>query len=222
MRKSSCHEGEENPPCTYAEFVKYISSDEALLRNDPSWEKFSAIFDAAENTPLVETSQKLREAGFRAEYEQERLYPKDKEAKSVPYAIRKMRGIATGTKKNKFVDQKTKMIEALELAAEVRRADNMKYFIPVLEEKMGIKMELKETKSQTRDGLEYQMYDEAKTAEKNKGVEDLAQKVVTAADGLRKQKRKGAAPGKQLDFVIHQTIMREIEESIGQLKQKCP
>ncbi|KAL4733487.1 hypothetical protein BDV11DRAFT_175657 [Aspergillus similis] len=109
------------------------------------------------------------------------------------------------------------MIEALELLSEVRRADNMKFFIPKLEEKMGVKLETKP--ATTSDGLEYTTYDVDATAEKNKGVEDLAQKINTAAEALRKEKRNTS---KDLSFVIHQGVIREANESLIELRKKCP
>jgi uncharacterized protein YihD (DUF1040 family) len=208
--------------CTFAEFVDHVSSNKAKVRNSAKKEVFNAIFDDAEknNTPLVETSRKLREAGFRAEYDQTTLYPKDKEARSSNYAIRKMRGIAAATKKNKYADQKRKMIEALELSGEVRRADNMPFFITELQKELGVTMETEDAK--TSDGLEYKMYNEAKTAEKNGGIEDLGKKIGTAADKLRKAKRTDMSDDDGRKFAIHQGAMRELKESITQLKQKCP
>ncbi|KGO66153.1 Protein of unknown function DUF4246 [Penicillium expansum] len=145
-------------------------------------EFFQEIFNNAGNTPLVDTSRKLREAGFYAHYDQERLYPKEKNTPSVAVAIRGMRGIATATKKKDHQDQKRKMIEALELEGELRRADNMKFFIPKLEQTAGVKLETKP--ATTSDGVEYTTYDVDATAEKNKGVKDLAQKINTAAEAL--------------------------------------
>ena len=110
-----CHVSMETTKCGFAEFVDYISTDDAKKRNKENQPRFNEIFDSAEDTPLVETSRNLREAGFRAEYDQTRLYPKEKDTPSVAVAIRGMRGIATATKTNKYQDQKRKMIEALEL-----------------------------------------------------------------------------------------------------------
>lgn len=132
-------------------------------------------------------------------------------------AIRGMRGIATATKKKDHQDQKRKMIEALELEGELRRADNMKFFIPKLEQTAGVKLETKP--ATTSDGVEYTTYDVDATAEKNKGVKDLAQKINTAAEALRKAKRNANG---DLKFVIHQGIIREANESLIELKKKCP
>ncbi|KAL4932550.1 uncharacterized protein BDV17DRAFT_288062 [Aspergillus undulatus] len=212
-----CPIPEGKTECSFADFVDYISTEEARGRNAENWPRFEEIFDNAGDTPLVETSRNLREAGFRAEYDQARLYPREKDTPSVAVAIRGMRGIATATKKNKYQDQKRKMIEALELEGEVRRADNMKFFIPKLEEKTGVKLELKP--ATTPDGLKYTTYDVDATAKENKGVEDLAQKINTAADALRKAKRKD---GVDLKFVIHQGVIREANESLTELRKKCP
>lgn len=212
-----CPTQEGKTVCSFADFVKYISTDEARAQNDKDWARFAEIFDNAGDTPLVETSRKLREAGFHADYDQTRLYPKGKDYRSVTVAIRGMRGIATATKKNKYRDQKQKMIEALELVSEVRRADNMKFFIPKLEGKIGVKLETKP--ATTSDGLKYTTYDVEATATENKGVEDLAQKINTAAEELRKEKRNNS---KDLGFVIHQGVIREANESLTELRKKCP
>ncbi|KAL4982541.1 hypothetical protein BDW68DRAFT_182452 [Aspergillus falconensis] len=211
-----CHIKKEKTVCSFADFVDYISTEDARERNEKNWPLFIEIFDNAGDTPLVETSRKLREAGFRAEYDHGRLYPRGKDP-SVTLAIRGMRGIATATKKNKYQDQKRKMIEALELLNEVRRADNMKFFITKLEEKTGVKLEPKP--ATTSDGLEYTTYDVDATAKKNKGVEDLAQKINTAAEELRKEKRNNS---KDHIFVTHQAIIREANESLTELRKKCP
>ncbi|KAL3432652.1 hypothetical protein BDV09DRAFT_197523 [Aspergillus tetrazonus] len=188
----------------FADFVKYISTDDARAKNNENWSQLAEIFNNAGDTPLVETSRKLREAGFHADYEQKNLYPRWKDSRSVTVALRGMRGIATATKKNKYQDQKQKMIEALELMSE-------------LEGEVGMKLETKP--ATTSDGLEYTTYDVDATAKKNKGVEDLAQKISTAAEELRKENRYNS---KDIPFVIHQGVMREANESITELRKKCP
>ena len=213
----ACHIFVGKTKCSFAEFVNYISTEEAQKRNKENWDVFRKIFDKAGDTPLVETSRNLREAGFRAGYDQERLYPKETKTPSVAVAIRGMRGIATATKRNKYQDQKRKMIEALELEGEVRRADNMKFFIPMLEGKLGMKLETKP--ATTSDGVKYTTYDVDATAEKNMGVEDLTQKINTAAEALRKATRKDEV---EREFVIHQGIIREANASLTELKKKCP
>jgi hypothetical protein len=128
-----------------------------------------------------------------------------------------MRGIATATKKNQYPDQKKKMIEALELECELRRADNMRYFIPKLEKQTGVTLETKS--ATTSDGVQFTTYDVDATATKNNGVEDLAQKINTAAEELRQANRKDKA---DLKFAIHQGIIREANTSLTELKKKCP
>ncbi|KAL6228843.1 hypothetical protein BDW75DRAFT_226137 [Aspergillus navahoensis] len=201
---------------SFAEFVEYISSEEARGTNDNNKARLKEIFDNAGNTPLVETSRNLREAGFMADYDQERLYPKEAKNPSVATTIRGMRGIAMGTKTNKYPDQKRKMIEALELLGEVRQADNMKWFIPKLEKAAGVELERKP--AITSDGLKYTTYDVDKTAEKNNGIEGLAQKIATAAETLRNDKK---ATG-DMKFEIHQRIIREANLSLSELRKKCP
>ncbi|KAJ5903387.1 hypothetical protein N7504_005770 [Penicillium tannophilum] len=203
--------------CSFANFVNYISTEAARDQNEKNWHLFKEIFDNAETKPLVETSRKLRELGFKAGYDQTRLLPKEKDAPSVAVAIRRMRGIAVATKKNKYKDQKLKMIEALELEGELRRADNMRFFIPKLEKEVGWTLETKT--ATTSDGLEYTTYDVDATAKKNNGVQDLARSINTAAETLRKATRKNMA---DFDFVIHQGIIREANESLTELRKKCP
>jgi hypothetical protein len=212
-----CPVQEGKTACSFADFVKHISTASAWERNQPKWSLFETIFDIAGDKPLIETSKDLREAGFHAEYDQTRLYPKEKDSRSVSVAIRGMRGIATATKKNQYPDQKQKMIEALELEGELRRADNMKFFIPKLESKIGMTLETKS--ATTSDGVQYTTYDVDATAEKNHGVEDLAQKINTAAEELRKSNRKDKA---DLQFAIHQGIIREANASLTELRKKCP
>ncbi|KAL4993279.1 hypothetical protein BDV10DRAFT_190138 [Aspergillus recurvatus] len=55
---------------SFAEFVEYISSEEARGTNDNNKARFKEISDNAGNTTLVETSRNLREAGFMADYDQ--------------------------------------------------------------------------------------------------------------------------------------------------------
>lgn len=203
--------------CSFADFVDYISSEEAREKNEKNWNEIRKIFDEAGNTPLAETSKKLREVGFKAEYDQSRLYPKEVANPSVSLSIRGMRNIATTTKTNAYHDQKKKMIEALELEREIRQADNMKFFIPKLEAKLGITLETKN--AMTSDGIAYTMYDETETATKNNGIEDLAQKINKAAEALRKTTRND---GKDFVFATHQAVIREATKSIAELKKKCP
>ncbi|KAL4811967.1 hypothetical protein BDW67DRAFT_189146 [Aspergillus spinulosporus] len=61
------------------------------------------------------------------------------------------------------------------------------------------------------DGLEYTTYNVDETAEKNKGVENMAQKINTAAEELRQETRN---TGKDLSFVIHQDVIQEANESL--------
>ncbi|KAL4993263.1 hypothetical protein BDV10DRAFT_190143 [Aspergillus recurvatus] len=87
---------------SFDDFVDYISTEDARKCNENNLGLFTEIFDNAGDTPLVETSRKLREAGFRAEYDITRLYPRGKDSRSVTITIQGMRGIATATKKNKY------------------------------------------------------------------------------------------------------------------------
>ncbi|KAJ5165677.1 Protein of unknown function DUF4246 [Penicillium coprophilum] len=203
--------------CSFAEFVKFISSNKARGKNQENWSQLVKIFDDAEDTSLRETSRKLREAHFFAEYDQETFFEKDPEAHSLSVAIRKARAIVTTTKKPKYPDHKRKMIEALELESELRQADNMKFFIPKLEGELGITLERK--LATTSDGLKYETYDIQATAEKNEGVQDLAKKLEEAANKLRKMTRKN---GDDMEFAIHQAVIREVQESLAKLKEKCP
>ncbi|KAG2413249.1 hypothetical protein HFD88_002438 [Aspergillus terreus] len=209
-------EGKTEP--SFAEFVDYISTEEAKDANNNNKARFKEIFDKAGDAPLVETSRNLREAGFKADYDQNRLYPKETKNPSVASTIRGMRGIATTTKTNKYPDEKRKMIEALELVGEVRRADNMKWFIPKLEKAMGPEVKLATKPATTPDGLPYTTYDVDGTAEKNKGIEDLAQKMTAAAETLRNSKKITG----DMQFEIHQRIIREANQSISELRKKCP
>ncbi|OKP09207.1 hypothetical protein PENSUB_5415 [Penicillium subrubescens] len=109
------------------------------------------------------------------------------------------------------------MIEALELEREIRQADNMRFFIPKLEAKLGITLETKN--AMTSDGIAYTMYDETETAKKNTGIENLAQKINKAAEALRKTTRND---GKDFIFATHQAVIREASNSITELKKKCP
>ncbi|GES56906.1 protein of unknown function DUF4246 [Aspergillus terreus] len=213
-----CPKPKDNAKCSFAEFVKDISTRRANEANEENWPRFKEIFDNAEsgNTPLVETSKNLREAGFKVDYDQNRLYPKEVKSPSVSNTIRGMRGIATATKTNKYPDQKRKMIEALELKREVRRADNMKWFIPKLEEATGVK--LATNPATTPDGLPYTTYDVDATAKENEGIKDLAQKITTAAETLRNAKKTVD----NLDFAIHQGVIREADLSLSELRKKCP
>ncbi|KAJ5486765.1 Protein of unknown function DUF4246 [Penicillium desertorum] len=94
--------------CSFANFVKYISTESAREQNEPRWSLFKTIFDNAGDKPLIDTSKDLREAGFHAGYDQARLCPKEKDSPSVSVTIRGMRGIATATKKNQYPDQSKK------------------------------------------------------------------------------------------------------------------
>ncbi|KAL4993278.1 hypothetical protein BDV10DRAFT_190137 [Aspergillus recurvatus] len=118
-----------------------------------------------------------------------------------------------GTKTNQYPGQKQKMIEALELLGEVRQADNMKWFIPKLEKAAGVELERKP--AITSDGLKYTTYDLDKTAEKNNGIKGLAQKITTAAETLRNDK-KATGPMK---FEIHQRIIQEANLSLSKLRK---
>lgn len=202
---------ETGTTCTFAQFVRHISSDETNAENG---DRFDEIFERAEAMGLKDLSRSLREAGFRSAWDQTRLYPKEGRNPSVTVTIRGMRGIATATKDNKYQDKKRKMIEALELLVEVRRADNMRFLIPKLEKATGVTLETKP--ATTPDGREYTTYDVDKTAAKNKGVEDLAQKIQAAAETLREVKKDPDS-----GFVIHQRIIREAELSIKELQAKC-
>jgi hypothetical protein len=203
--------------CSFADFVDYISAQKARTQNEKNWDVIRKIFDEAGNTLLAETCKKLREAGFEAQYDQSRLYPKEVLNPSVSLSIRGMRNIAMTTKTNAYQDQKKKMIEALELEREIRQADNMRFFIPKLEAKLGITLETKN--AMTSDGIAYTMYDETETAKKNTGIENLAQKINKAAEALRKTTRND---GKDFIFATHQAVIREASNSITELKKKCP
>ena len=92
----------------------------------------------------------------------------------------------------------------------------MQFFIPKLEAKLGMKLETK--LATTSDGVKYTTYDVDATAEKNKGVEDLAQKINTAAESLRQAKRNDNLG---LKFVIHQGVIREANNSLTELRKSA-
>ncbi|OQE35522.1 hypothetical protein PENCOP_c013G03610 [Penicillium coprophilum] len=113
-----CPIPEGRTECSFAEFVKLISSDKALERNGKDWPQIAKIYDSAEDTPLLATSKNLREARFFAEYNQQKFFEKDPEAHSLSVAIWKAREIMATTKKSKYPDYKRRMVEALELESE--------------------------------------------------------------------------------------------------------
>jgi hypothetical protein len=59
-----CHIKKEKMVCSFADFVDYISTEDARERNAKNLDLFTEIFDNAGDTPLVETSRKLQEAGL--------------------------------------------------------------------------------------------------------------------------------------------------------------
>jgi hypothetical protein len=202
-------------PCGYTKFVEYISSVDAQTQNAAN-PRIKEILDQAETTDLIETSRKLREANFVADYNQAALLPTAKGGPSITESMRTITNILQNIKKGQFQERFQKMTEALNLVAEVRRADNMKYFIPNLEKELGLEVEKKpET---TKDGLQYIDYDIQETAKKNQGVADLAEKYTAAANKLRTTNNKKEF-GKK--FVIHQNIIRQAQNSADILRKMC-
>lgn len=205
-----CRDGDK--PCGYAKFVEHISTEKARNANDR--DQIREILNRFETTDLVDMSRNLREAKFVADYDQTRLLPKLK-GNSLTEAIRQIGNIMNTAPKNQYREELRKMIDALDLVAEVRRADNMKYFAPELEKQLGLKLEPKP--ESTRDGVKYTGYDIEKTAA-NTGVADLATKVESAAKVL-----SDAKDTKKFDeqFIIHQRIIREAQRSGKLLRDKA-
>ncbi|GFF45300.1 hypothetical protein IFM51744_06030 [Aspergillus udagawae] len=206
-----CSDGQD--PCGYAKFVDHICTEEAQKANNR--DQIKEILNRFETTDLVDMSKDLREANFVADYDQTRLLPK-LQGNSVTEAIRQSGNIMNTAPKNKYREELRKMTDALDLVAEVRKADNMKYFITELEKQLGLKLETKP--ESTRDGIKYTGYDIEKTASNNQGVADLAKRFTSAVDTLRDAKDTNKFDEK---FVIHQRIIRQAQKSADLLRAKA-